>query len=284
MKKIIIFSLITAVVMMFSVGVLADQVGPDPITNEDFEIDQGWYKNYSDAQDILSTTQEYTDIDTDYKTVEEVEVTGDVPDYGEEEIGDQKIKVKINTSALIPCYLEMELIGNAGLTKAKSIGAGEEANIDRTDEEHWMLFNPKFGGIMDEDWNLLADGDVEEYSSLGPDNNHYINACDMWTANLYANIDYGFKVDASPLVNINNDEYSLKMDMRVTNEEIIDISSTNTSGKEYTDLGEADIGEDLGDFDALEDTSLYMQFRVPFSSDVPAGQYDGDVTFCMYTI
>ncbi|MFW6027143.1 MAG: hypothetical protein ACOCRX_12480, partial [Candidatus Woesearchaeota archaeon] len=146
MKKIIIFSLITAVVMMFSVGVLADQVGPDPETNQDFEINEGWYENYDDAQDILSTTQENTEIHVDYKTVEGVTVTGDTPAYGNEDIGDQEINVKINTSALIPCYLEMELIGNAGLTEAKSIGAGAKADIDRTDEEHWMLFNPKFGG------------------------------------------------------------------------------------------------------------------------------------------
>lgn len=269
MKKILIIGLAIGVVTLFSLSVLAQ----DPVTEEDFVIDEGWYNNYSEAQEILSATQVKTATGTNHVTVDGVKVTGNTPDYSEEDyIGDQEINVTINTSAMIPCYLEMELVGNAGYTKAKSIGANAVANVDRTSESHWMLFNPEFGGMMDSDWNLLATEDVQDFSTLGLDNGYYINACDIWTANLFGNIAYGFDINASPLTNGSD---SFNMDMRLTGEDI-----SETGGDEYLALGQAN----LGSFGALDETSLFMQFRVPFNRDVPAGQYDGDVTFSMYSV
>lgn len=269
MKKILILALAFAVVMMFSVGVMAE----DPTTNEPFEIDKGWYTNYTEANDLLPAHQEKTEIGTQYKTVEGVTVTGDTPDYNADDyIGDQAVNVKINTSALIPCYLEMELIGNGGYSKGKSIGADAESNIDRTDEGHWMLFHPEFGGFMDSAWNLLGNADVVDFSTLGPNSGTYLNACDMWTANLFANVDYGFDVVASPLVGPNDIE--LLMDMRVTSPDV-----TLPVG-EFLEIGTAEVFEG----DALEAASIFMQFRVPYNNTLEAGQYDGDITFMMYSL
>ena len=269
MKKMLILGLVFSLIMMFTVGVMAE----DPTTNEAFIIDEGWYANYSEAQDLLPATQEDLRIGTSYVTVSGVTVTGDTPDYDVGDfIGDQEINVTISTAALIPCYLEMELIGNGGYTKGKSIGADAVLDIDRTEESHWMLFHPDFGGFMDADWNLLGEGDIVDFSTLGPEAGTFLNACDMWTANLFANVDYGFDVDASPLEGPDNTE--LFMDMRATSPD------ATLVGYEFLDIGLANVFNGQ----ALESASIFMQFRVPFNNELIAGQYDGEITFKMYSI
>ncbi len=268
MKKMLTLGLVLALMMMFSVGVMAT----DPDTGQPFEIDEGWYENYSEANNLLPATQK--DLKTgNFRTVAGVTITGDTPDYNEDAfIGDQEINVTISTAALIPCYLEMELIGNGGYTKGKSVGADAVLDINRENESHWMLFHPDFGGFMDSDWNLLGDSDVVDFSTLGTGAGTFLNACDMWTANLFANVDYGFDVDASPLVGPNNIE--LSMDMRATSPDV------TLESYEFLDIGLANVFNG----DALESASIFMQFRVPYNNTLEAGQYDGDITFMMYSI
>ena len=284
MKKLFVCGLVVSLVMLFSVGVLA----VDPLTGENFEINEGWYTNYSNAQEILSDTWSETATGSSHVTVQGVTTSGNTPDYNEGDfIGNQEINVTINTSALIPCYLEMELTGNAGYTHAKSVGVDAQANIDRRNESHWMLFNPEFGGLMDASWNLLGNADI---NSMGLGEGLFINACDMWNAKLFANIPYGFDVEATALSN-GSEEFN--MDMRVAGQ-YVDISGNgNGHGHgnqpnqnpidnfvEYSTLGTANIGT----YGALEDADIFMQFRVPFNDQVPAGQYDGDITFSMYSL
>ncbi len=267
MKRMSILSLVLVFVLGLSLNVMADGYGekPDPtIPGENdpgFEIGKGIFEDY---EGFANFSFEETDIDSEYTVISGARTTGSTEEFFVEQ-GDQKVKVIINTVANIPCYLEMELTGNAGYSHGISFGPEAEALMDRRGESHWMLFHSDFGGFLNENWESVAQEDVEAGAGL------YLHACDMWEARVYGNINHRLDVIATPLVNQENGEEIL-MDMRHTLE-------GNPNWVENTEISEVTVG----DFDYLEENTIYMQFRVPFD-DVPAGQYDGDITFKTYSI
>ena len=124
MKKMLTLGLVFAMVMMFAVGVMAQQGvdEPDWTLNEAGGIFENYkaFKTFFDDRAVLSTNGP---ADLDYQTITNAKIIGSPGDI-QYAAGNQDGLVKIKTLANIPCYLEMELIGNAGNTKIKSMGAG----------------------------------------------------------------------------------------------------------------------------------------------------------------
>ena len=269
MKSLCILALAVALALTMGSVVLAD-TGPG-WDEPDWTLGVGIFLNHSPFEDLF---QEDTDIAANYKTITNARVTGSLSDIVYEQV-DQEVAVKIRTRANIPCYLELELVGNAGYTKGKSVGAGSQGVIDRTGENHWMLFDSAFGGFVGENWESI---DTVTFSNIRPGGSlnpgvgvAYLQACDMWTANMFANIAYGFGVSATPLTSpAVPDELPLLMRYNLLNA---------WSGDFDISAAEALIGP----FAALAETTVYMQFKVEYGL-VPAGVYQGDVTFRMYSI
>ena len=276
MKKMLTLGLVLAFMMMFTVGVMADAHDAGSGFDEpNWSYGSGIFADYEAFENFFDSE---TDIAAEYKTITNARVTGSLDEILYD-AGDQDGLIKINTLANIPCYLELELIGNAGYSKLKSLGAGSSGIVDRTEENHWMFFDTNFGGLVNAEWESIGEG--EAFSDIGPNNEDreiYIQACDMWTANLYANVDYGFSVSATPL---SNGSEELNIEMRHT--------ELNVPG--WTEAGvlptaepvDPDYDYQVGTWDALEAATVYMQFRVPFDA-VPAGAYEGDITFKVYSI
>jgi len=288
MKKLLTIGIVFALVLMLSAGVMAWEhlySSDTELVPPDFA---NWYENYWNANELGAATQ-VLDLkgDDTYTTIKGVLTWRDdiVTD-----VDDQHINLKLDTIAMIPCYLEMELVGNAGYTKAKSIGAGAIVDYHKTGS-HRMGFRPELGGFIDADWNFLGiDAEViatsldnEDFSTLGP--GVYIAACDMWTANLYGNVPYDFRVDATALSQGDRD---LFMDMRYLTGSIINIEGFNDFGDdaiEVVGLGSGENGEyDFGEFEICTVNTVLMQFRVPFEECAPAGLYHGTITFRMSTV
>ncbi len=206
-------------------------------------------------------------IHKDYRTIHNAKVTGGMGEIIYDQ-GVQDVSVTINTRANIPCYLELELIGNAGYSKVKSIGPGADAHLDRTGESHWMLFDSKFGGIVDADWEEV---NVSVFSSV-PGQNLFIQACDYWTANLRANIPFMFSVSATEMVHVDDDEVKLSILMQITPDD------------PFAWEGDYELGSfTTAELTPLVDYTYYMRFRVPFTG-ILAGGYEGDITFAAASV
>lgn len=263
MKKMLILSLVMVFALGLSLSVIAE--APDPIVpgenDPEFKIGKGIFKNYEGIDNFVL---EETDTGSKYTVISGARTTGSTDEIFVEQ-GDQKVKVIINTVANIPCYLEMELTGNAGYSHGISFGPEAEALMDRRGESHWMLFHSDFGGFLNENWESVAQDDVEAGAGL------FLHACDMWEARIYGNIDHRFEVIADPLKHVEYEEEIL-MDMRYT-------FDGSPNWVENTEIGAVTVG----DFGYLEENTVYMQFRIPFD-DIPAGQYEGDITFKAYSI
>ncbi len=255
MKKVVVLSLAVCLIMLFSGVVMASQWS-------DWESDKGIFENYT-ASKFFALSDTTRASGGDYVVVKTMTTTGTI----RENWDDQRATVTVRADAYIPCYLELELIGNRGYTKVKSIGPTEDTTLYHGSNSVFMLFHPELTGTMDKDWNFLDIANAG-FSTIGPDRDVYIHACDMFKANILGNVLYGFSVSADAFTGVGDHEFY--MDMRYT----LDDGAT---------WEEATIGfEEIGEFGALDEETVFMQFRVPFAN-VEAGKYTTTVTFAIYT-
>jgi len=288
MKKLTILGLLVAFVLTFSLGAMAgvENTGDDPLgeEGEGWIINEGSLEGWEDSNfETLNGSEMGTseEVGTGI-TVEGIKVAWDAPSPEEGkgdpvEDWDQEINYTIPAYAEIPCYLEMNLFGNGAYYNATNVG---DNNIkDETNNNHWMLFDTNYGGVVDGNWNFVDSGDFSPEDIVDEDADRYIQGCDIFTANLFANVPYGFDVSSEGL----GAENELPIQMRTTQGEI-DIAENNNDIDAWSDTETLDAdGNQVGTFDALEEAQINMQFRVPFD-EVAAGVYEGDVTFSMYSM
>ncbi|MFW6269849.1 MAG: hypothetical protein ACOC4G_07175 [Bacillota bacterium] len=295
MKKLLILGLLVAFVMTFSFGVMAAEgTGDDPLADEDGDgwiINEGTLEGWEDSNfETLNGSD--TGVSTDVGkgiTVDGIKVEWDPDENGDEgkrgpegdEDFDQEINYTIPAYAEIPCYLEMNLFGNGAYMDATNVGTGNNTEIGNADG-HWMLFDTDYGGVVDGNWEFVDSGDFSPEDIVDEDSDRYIQACDLFTANLFANVPYRFEVSSEGL----GDDNELPIDMR-TYQGGVDI---NGDEADIDDIGDwsatetlDDDGVEVDDFNALDEAQINMQFRVPFDA-VEAGVYEGDVTFSMYSM
>jgi len=292
MKKLVILVLAMAFVVSMSLGVMAgvENTGDDPLAEEEGDgwiIDEGSLVGWTDSNfTTLSDTETGVSVEVGKGiTVDGIKVAWDYPEEGstgkegpEDRDFDQEINYTIPAYAEIPCYLEMNLFGNGAYMEASNVGAENQSDISY--DQHWMLFDTDYGGVVDGNWNFVDSSDFDPADIVAEESDRYIQACDIFTANLFANVPYGFDVSSEGL----GDDNELPIQMR-TNQQGIDISANNNNNIDaWSAISTLDAaGVTVGNYNALEQAQINMQFRVPFD-EVEAGIYEGEVTFSMYSM
>ena len=256
MKKVMVMMLLVSLVMMFSVVASASWSGW--VADE-----EGMFENYT-ASKFLNRFESTRASGSSYVVVDGMTTTGTIRDNW----GPQDGTITVRADAYIPCYLELELIGNRGYSKIKSIGPNADGTIYHGSNSVFMLFHPEMTGVLNADWEFINMAEAS-FSDIGPDRGVYIHACDLFKANIYGNVGYGFSVSALPFTGVGDHEFD--MEVRYT------LDETNWSA------GKSIGSEEVGTFGALDRETVFMQFRVPFA-DVEAGKYTSTVTFAIYTI
>ena len=279
MKKMLTLGLVLALMMMFTVGVTADGHDTGPGFDEpDWEYGVGIFDGWSALEEPFFAANPVTH--SDHVIIENLDPNEYPRDFLSYEVGDQEARVIIPAVANIPCYIRFTLTGNGSTATLKSLGAGSTGTVDwntaGTEYEaagnHYMLFDARMAGFIDENWNAVGAEDPE-FSTIP---NKYITACDLWTAEIYSNLEYHLGVSAETLVGRDNNDNELTIQMRYTNH----------AAPGWVETGDLPIPEDeekIGPFDATDTTTLTMQFRVPFEDSV-ADHYTGDVYFRAYNL
>lgn len=193
---------------------------------------------------------------------------------------DQLVGVKVNAKAYIPCYIEMRVTGNTGETFIQSFGpeAQEVADHPRN-----MVFDNEYGGFVDEYWASLGHGRNAE---ITPESGVYIQACDVFKVDVWANDTYRYQVESTPLANVDADISSplsadvLNLDMRTCLDNAGVWGPTHT----FTDDVTTHINIIENQRAACESLTALHQFRVPYNRSIAHGEYNGAVYFKAFTI
>jgi len=281
MKKLLVLSLALVFVMTFGMGVMAmdlEATGDDPFGAED----AGWIQNVGSLEGW--TASNFTTLNTGDSgisstvgvgvTVQGIKLYWTYPSdakgkaVGEgDSVFNQKINYKVNAFANIPCYLEMNVFGNGAYANATNTGANNISSYGPVGR-HYLLFDTNYGGVVDANWNFVASGDF-----VGQQAGRYIQGCDIFTANLFANVPYTFHVSSPGLAGLHNTDV-LPIHMRTAHGNAM--GAWSAGAQDITVAG----GALAGTFAAMEDAHINMQFRVPFDA-VKAGYYEGEVVFTM---
>ncbi len=323
MKRFSILVLALAFLFTFSFGVMADEhllwtdnAGVDPMTEEGWLIDVGTLEGWSDSnfETLEYKTAGKSSVVGTGITVDGIKIDWTYPGSGfigkgEDLVGDtrldQTIDYTIVAYAEIPCVLKMNVFGNGAYAEGISIGDDSEVNINNGlymagegevapgQNSHFMIFDPDYGGIVNADWEFMELSAIDY--ATGEAVGAYINACDLWTADIWANVPYGFSVSSTGLGNFAGLEDLLTIEMRYLErigngivsqlselppyEEDIVSDNTEWAGDFMLD----EDGVEIGTYDAGQNSHINMQFRVPVTG-APAGRYQGEVTFSTYTI
>ncbi|MFW6271282.1 MAG: hypothetical protein ACOC4G_14590 [Bacillota bacterium] len=175
MKKLSILGLVLVFVMAFSFGAMADveNTGDDPLGEEGdgWIINEGSLEGWEDSNfESLSNydSGESTEVGTGI-TVEGACAGDECPgkEPGEVEDVNQEINYTVSAYAEIPCYLEMNFFGNGAYMNATNVGSDNLENYDNGD--HWMLFDTEYGGVVNENWEFVDNGDLEPSDVMDED-------------------------------------------------------------------------------------------------------------------
>ncbi len=205
-----------------------------------------------------------------YTNLEFLKRTGDYDVNSTNDNNRQKVEIKLNVEAYIPCFLEMRLTGNQGTTSAISYGPGAQGSV--TASNYLMVFDNELGGYLDASWQSLGYGsNVQE----NPGENIFIGACDIFAVEVVSNDNYRYQVESQALIGQGGAAgNTLPMYMR-------------------TDLGNGWLASDhvfnnLNQFSRDKNAGVKLEalhnFKVPFSMTTVHGQYTGQVTFRALTI
>ncbi|NLM37223.1 MAG: hypothetical protein GX202_03740 [Firmicutes bacterium] len=189
--------------------------------------------------------------------------------YDDNRADGQSVEMTLTARAYIPCYLEMKVTGNQGQTGLKSYGPGISTKASASG--YLLVFDNEIGGFVDEYWNMLGHNPHTEFDFENED--IFIQGCDVFKVEVYANDSYKYEVEGGPLT---SERGSLPLHMRSG------YSMSNFGGTFIFDV-DGKIFE-VAEKDACEELTVYHQFRVPFSRNIAQGRYDGKVIFRAYTL
>ncbi|NLW56057.1 MAG: hypothetical protein GX050_05490 [Firmicutes bacterium] len=184
----------------------------------------------------------------------------------------QSVQMELQTRAYIPCYLELIVNGNQGKTVLQSFGPRAHADAGLI-SAYRLLFDNEIGGFVNESWNSLGHGRNAE---IEPAPGVYIQGCDLFKVQIYANDNYKYEVKGGPLnptsANVSStqalDVLPLQMRSSVDGG---DFGETVTFEKEDT------LVPIIREKQACEESVVYHQFRVPYNRNVAHGGYSGTI-------
>lgn len=192
----------------------------------------------------------------------------------------QKATVTVRTEAYIPCYLTMTVMGNQAKTILESFGPNAFAK--RGPEDNYLLaFDNEIGGFVNAAWQNLGHGTNAEFA---PGKGYYIQGCDVFKVDIYANDTFKYDVIGKAFINENADisgpaDETLNLEMRSK----IGSNNWQTDTVVFTDtvLGNR---VNILEKPACSSATVYHQFRVPYLTTTAHGKYTGAVIFEAYTI
>lgn len=212
----------------------------------------------------------------------------------ETDLNGQVAEVKIRAHAYIPCYIKLELIGNGGYSKSESFGPTgkyeynkkfghlalpEYGSVDRAIASgeasgYFMAFDNELGGIVDNNWNLIGRGRNIE---VAPGPGKYIQACDTFKVKIFSNDYFKYEVIASALKHDKDQNRLLPLYMRSK----VGNTVRNDVFDEANNEAVAPIENGTPDGNGHE---VEHKFKVPYTTDIYHGTYDGIVSFKATTI
>lgn len=277
MKKMLVLAL--ALVFMLSGAAMAQYSGvfEHPFQYEPGVVggpvygEGGDYEGYTNVDDggVVFWNQVDSANPGLYTNLEELNRTG-YYDINTARSPKQKVEIKLDIEAYIPCFLEMKLTGNQGTTSAISYGPNAEAMGNASG--YLMVFDNELGGYLDADWQSLGWG---SNVSINPGDDVFIGACDIFVVEVISNDEYRYEVESQALQGVAGAAgNTLPMYMR-------------------TDLGAGWLANDFifnapNTFARTRNAGVKLEavhnFKVPFSMNTVHGQYNGDIYFRAMTI
>ena len=272
---IVVFALIFTLVLSF--GVMAENGDDGIFDSVQYEEEYGFFGeegSYDRFED--DGVAWFNDVDSNnpgqYTNLEGLDRNGykldsNRPNATDE---DQEVAVKLTVDAYIPCYLELTLTGNQGITSGKSFGPDTNPNVG-TANGYLMVFDNEIGGFVDGDWNSKGAGRNAE---VEPGDDVYIMACDIFRVDVYGNEDYRYEVEGSALSARDNSGSALTMQMGTS----LDLGDTWGTEVDFAATEGTNIFN-IHQGGATESMSALHRFRVPYNRNTVHGHYGGTIIF-----
>jgi len=280
--------LVVAFVLMFSVGVLAQEnpagTGDGIWTSSEYweEYDYGTeYNRTGDDGIIWSNLVDPQNPNSDFVNLVGLDRSGYTTDVnrarGDNELdNDQKLEINLPVFAYIPCYLEITLTGNEGKSSLQSFGPDATATRSTLSGVtgpppgylgYQLLFDNEIGGFIDADWKSLGAGKNAE---IEPGSDIYIAGCDIFVVEVYGNEAFTYEVQSSPLMGMGG--ATLNMDIRTS----MNLGDSWPYEATFDSVDEVAFDKD---YDAGNGGTFLHNFRVPYTRNSVHGSYEGDVIF-----
>ncbi|HMA59654.1 MAG TPA: hypothetical protein VKN64_05105 [Halanaerobiales bacterium] len=288
MKRNWLVVLVVAFVLMFSVGVLAQEnpagTGDGIWTSSEYweEYDYGTeYNRTGDDGIIWSNLVDPQNPNSDFVNLVGLDRSGYTTDVnrarGDNELdNDQKLEINLPVFAYIPCYLEITLTGNEGKSSLQSFGPDATATRSTLSGVtgpppgylgYQLLFDNEIGGFIDADWKSLGAGKNAE---IEPGSDIYIAGCDIFVVEVYGNEAFTYEVQSSPLMGMGG--ATLNMDIRTS----MNLGDSWPYEATFDSVDEVAFDKD---YDAGNGGTFLHNFRVPYTRNSVHGSYEGDVIF-----
>jgi len=278
MKKMLVLAL--ALVLIFSGAAMAQtgvlgpyEYGPGVVGGSEWDTggDYEFYDNHVGDDGVVFVNDVDPENPGDYTNLEEFD--RDVTNYDRNTANSakQKVEIKLDVEAYIPCYLEMRLTGNQGTTSAISYGPNAEA-VDNA-SGYLMVFDNEIGGYLDAGWQSLGHGSNVE---IDPGDEVFIGACDIFAVEVFSNDDYRYEVESKALDGQGNaagEKLPMYMRSNIGGTWLGTDTVFTVAGNTFTQNRSAGIK-----LEALHN------FKVPFSMSTVHGEYTGDIYFRAVTI
>ena len=288
MKRNWLVVLVVAFVLMFSVGVLAQEnpagTGDGIWTSSEYweEYDYGTeYDRTGDDGIIWSNLVDPQNPNSDFVNLVGLDRSGYTTDVnrarGDNELdNDQKLEINLPVFAYIPCYLEITLTGNEGKSSLQSFGPDATATRSTLSGVtgpppgylgYQLLFDNEIGGFIDADWKSLGAGKNAE---IEPGSDIYIAGCDIFVVEVYGNEAFTYEVQSSPLMGMGG--ATLNIDIRTS----MNLGDSWPYEATFDSVDEVAFDKD---YDAGNGGTFLHNFRVPYTRNSVHGSYEGDVIF-----
>lgn len=186
--------------------------------------------------------------------------------------------VTLQAKAYIPCYISLKVTGNGGEAKAESFGP--DAIAAAKPDNFYLAFDNELGGFVDEDWKLIGRGKNFEQA---PGTGVYIQGCDTFKVQIYANDTYAYQVLSNGLTGSEkNAVANALLPLQMSTADSLDIvkgALTTFDGQTAT----CQVSPQDG-YKACTETTKYHKFRVPYTTNTVHGEYTGTITFRAYLL
>lgn len=297
MRKSFVIVLMLSLVLIFSLGVLAqsnengeETTYCDFVPAEYWE-DYGYLDNYVMIAEDNDGLKWFNDHGDEYVLLPEINRDWEALYKDSNRLGgkggdggldmDQELIVRLPIYAYIPCYIEMTLTGNEIRNEGQSFGPDTNLLDDKTNDNgaldfnNILLFDNQVGGFVNGDWMSLGAGRNAE---IEPDEEVFIAGCDIFCVKINSNEDYKYEVWSKELDQTGGDDtLELYMVTKVNDGSWSDDFIFGTPAE-----GETHVINEIGEY--IGENRFLHNFKVPYNMVTHHGEYTGEVLFRVVSI